>query len=152
MGALGVLFASAASADAPPSQYGLFDMSNLVIADMKTGLTWQRYPSPTLFTFADAASTCAALSLDGPSLWRVPSYKELLTLVDEAPHPEYENLGVVWKAIDAHAFPGTAVDGVYWTSSPSAALAGSAFMVNFRTGEGAAYDAGFKVYVRCVHD
>jgi hypothetical protein len=148
-----VVLATLARADAPSDQYGTFNLSTPVIADAKTGLSWQRYPPTAGVSFQGAADYCATLSLYiFASGWRVPSYKELLTLVDEAPHVEYEGTTVVEKFIDANAFPGAAVTtSPYWTSSAYPAQAGSAYVVDFHTGVPQAQDTGFSAYVRCVH-
>lgn len=132
------LLATSARADAPSGQYGLFNQSNATIVDSFTGLRWERFPAPAPAqpTFAQAAAYCAGLGVPGASSgWRVPSYKELLTLVDENPQTEYQNdAGIlVVKWIDTSAFPGT-VAGPYWTSS--LALAGGAYAVDFSDGAG----------------
>jgi hypothetical protein len=148
-----VALATLARADAPPDQYSLFNTRSDVIQDVRTGLSWQRIASPILVEQSGAFALCAALSLDALATgWRVPSYKELLTLVDEAPHTEYENGQLMEKAIDADAFPATATDSAYWTSSPYPAQADSAYAVNFHTGVPLADDPGVVHYVRCVHD
>jgi hypothetical protein len=148
--------ASLARADAPPDQYGLFNSTYQAIQDVQTGLLWQRYPVTVSYTtalsFNDAATYCATLSLDGNATgWRVPSYKELLTLVDEAPHVEYENGGLTTKWIDGNAFPGTAVDEPYWTSSLYPLQSGYAYVVDFSTGIPVQAATGKQNYVRCVH-
>jgi hypothetical protein len=148
----GVLaLSSLASADAPTDQYGLFDLADFVIHDQQTGLYWQRYASTSPTTFAGAATACAALSLPSyPAPWRVPSYKELLTLVDEAPHVEYEGVVVVSKSIDGNAFPGALVDQLYWSSSPYLGAGSSGYAVNFGTGEADSQYMASSGYVRCV--
>jgi hypothetical protein len=107
-----------------------------------------------------AAAYCAALSLGSvTSGWRLPSYKELLTLEDDSPHTEYENGQLVTKYIDSHAFGFflgdvelTPVDAPYWSSSPYADNGGAVYVVDFRLGDGSAVSAGFNTYFRCVHD
>ena len=148
-----VALATFARADAPSDQYNLFNQNNDVIPDRWTGLSWQRSPPTTPVTFAAAAAYCGQLSLDTMSTgWRVPSYKELLTLVDESPHPEYEGNQVVEKYIDGNAFPGAAVTAApYWTSSAYPGTAGYAYAVNFHNGVPQAQDMGNSAYVRCVH-
>ena len=152
--ATGVLaLASLARADAPPDQYNLFNLNSDVIQDLWTGLSWQRYPPATSVTFDAAAAYCASLSLDTMTTgWRVPSYKELLTIVDEAPHVEYEGAQLVQKAIDGNAFPGAAVDVPYWTSSLYPAAKNNAYVVDFGNGGVPGPDAiVHSDYVRCVH-
>jgi hypothetical protein len=154
----GVVVASVARADAPygsDSQYGTFDSLNTTITDNNTGLTWQRAARPDLVSFAGAQSYCAALVLGQTTGWRVPSYKELLTLVDESPHPEYDGTTDVYKAIDSHAFgfqytPLTSP--YYWSSSLFALVPGYAYAVDFRSGATLTLDASLGTLVRCVHD
>jgi hypothetical protein len=143
---------SLARADAPPDQYGLFYSASVTIADNYTKLVWQRTAPPTQFSFAAAATYCQGLTLDGYT-WRVPSYKELLTLVDERPHFEYGNGGLVPHAIDPNAFPQTAVDNFYWTSSIFAQGASPiyGYAVSFADGTGQQALLTQQLYVRCVH-
>jgi hypothetical protein len=144
---------SLARADAPPDQYVLFNSGSLTIADQYTNLVWQRTVPMTQYDFWHAATYCQGLSLDGFSNWRVPSYKELLTLVDENPHFEYEYGSLVPHAIDPNAFPATPVGSPYWTSSmyPADTTRGSAYAVDFGTGTGRQEDLKVPLDVRCVH-
>jgi hypothetical protein len=149
--------ATLARADAPSGQYNLFNQNNDVIQDLQTGLYWQRYPLAAGASFDGAATYCAQLSLDTFATgWRVPSYKELLTLVDESPHVEYLGGQLVEKWIDGNAFLGEEASPVlsygYWTSSAYPGIpAGSAYTVNFHTGYPSAVDMTQTQYVRCVH-
>jgi hypothetical protein len=142
---------SLARADAPTDQYQFFFSGTLSIYDNYTKLRWERAPSTLKYSFQDAATHCQTLSLDTYVDWRVPSYKEILTLVDEHPHVEYENGGLVPHAIDPNAFPGTLVDQPYWTSSmypdPSQNYA---YAVTFRDGEALQTQISTQLYVRCV--
>ncbi|HEY3819203.1 MAG TPA: DUF1566 domain-containing protein [Polyangiaceae bacterium] len=148
-----LVLATLARADAPTDQYALFNLNSDIIQDQRTGLSWQRYPTATAVSFASAANVCQALSLDTLTTgWRVPSYKELLTLVDEAPHVEYEGAALVQKWIDGDAFPGAPVTlNGYWTSSAYPLTPGYAYSVNFNTGLAEAHSIGNAQYVRCVH-
>jgi hypothetical protein len=147
--------AATARADAPSDQYGLFNMTVETIQDLRTSLVWQRLRNtvPPLSTFAGAAAYCKALALPSSATgWRVPSYKELLTIVDESPHLEYENGNLVSKAIDRSAFLGTLTDFPYWTSSLYAKDRTYAYVVNFRDGRPASQTLAQTAYVRCVYD
>ena len=152
-----VVLATVARADAPSGQYNLFNLDSDVIEDLQTGLYWQRYPAAVGLSFDAAAAYCSQLSLDTLTTgWRVPSYKELLTLVDESPHAEYENDQLVQNWIDGNAFPGaTAVPVLmyaYWTSSPyPLPPAGYAYTVNFNNGVSLQQSMASSQYVRCVH-
>ncbi len=149
-----VAIVSLARADAPGDQYALFNVNSQSITDNLTLLVWQRQAPAQTMTFTNAVAYCSGLSLDGYAPWRVPSYKELLTLVDESPHLEYQGGQLVPVTIDAHAFPPpTLVDRYYWTSSPSPADTTTAYVVDF--GSGVAHTSsitqGDSDYVRCVH-
>jgi hypothetical protein len=154
-----VALASFARADAPTGpdgQYGLFNQSTEVIPDQQTGLYWQRYPSTTAVYYANSFDVCASLSLatpGGSTGWRVPSYKELMTILDEVPHTEYEGGSLVQKFIDSHAFPGTQ-PAYYWTSSPylQNINPNNAYAIDFGTGSPNQLGTGNQAYVRCVHD
>jgi hypothetical protein len=152
-----VALATLARADAPTDQYNLFNLNSDVIQDLRTGLSWQRYPLTTPVSLAQAEAACQGLSLGNyASGWRVPSYKELLTIVDESPHYEYPNGSPVLKWIDGNAFPGDLAAPVvmyaYWTSSLYPALPpGYAYAVNFHTGIPQAQSVGTAQYARCVH-
>jgi hypothetical protein len=148
--ALGLAIVSVARADAPPAQYAGFNATDVVITDDGTGLSWQRTVVYRATSLADGEAYCAALSLGGLVGWRVPSYKELLTLVDEDPHVEYPTGAPQTDAIDPHAFPGTPVDAPFWSSSPTP-MGGSAYVVRFDTGEALTATVGTpSYYVRCV--
>lgn len=157
-----VLLASVARADAPSNQYELFNENNVFIQDHFTGLMWERYPqgwpAGILLTFTDAVAHCNQLSLDGYTGWRLPSYKELMTLVDEAPHVEYEDGILVTKWIDGNAFPQAAVGTPYWTSSVFPASGGASgfdniYALSFFTGVPAEQDTTLPsstLLARCV--
>jgi hypothetical protein len=155
-----VALASFARADAPPDQYVLFNSGSSVIQDARTKLIWQRYASTAPVVFKDplgagndAFGACAGVSLSTfPTGWRLPSYKELLTIVDEAPHTEYEGGSLVFKAIDPNAFPSTSALYPYWSSSMAPSSPGSAYAVSFHTGVSITQDITTPAYVRCVHD
>ena len=144
---------SLARADAPPDQYDLFNSSSATIRDHYTTLVWERTAPSGTYDFAHAALYCQGLSLDTYVNWRVPSYKELLTLVDEHPHDEYENGALVSHAIDPNAFPGTSVTWAYWTSSmnPEDTFQLSAYAIDFKTGQAYVQQTSTTLYVRCVH-
>jgi hypothetical protein len=130
---------------APPDQYAFFDQSSTVIRDNKTGLAWTRSVSANVVSFAVAQTTCAGKS-------RLPTLKELLTLVDEQPHLDYdESQGkTVTRMIDPQAFDAsTPIDVPYWTSSMTPD--GNVWTVDFSTGKTiAALKSADSRYVRCV--
>lgn len=112
------------------------------VLDTGTGLTWQQAVSSQTFSWSDAISYCSnnAAGLPG-SGWRLPSMKELQTIVDD---------GHVSPAIDASAFPSTPIDVAYWTSTPVAWQQGHAWHVLFNIGQSAHSAAASTYHVRCV--
>jgi hypothetical protein len=129
---------------APPDQYDFFDQSSAVIRDKKTGLAWTRSVSANVVPFATAQATCSGKT-------RLPTLKELLTLVDEQPHQHYdETVGQpVTRMIDPQAFDqSTPVNVAYWTSSLNAA--GKVWAVDFGTGLTETANTTDSRYVRCV--
>jgi uncharacterized protein DUF1566 len=134
-----IIVALPAGAVAPQDQYEYFTAPDNSIKDRFTRLRWQRGASaaPVAYEFA----TCSGG-------FRLPTLKELLTIVDETPHPEYEGIQIVQKAIDQAAFPDTPVNARYWTSSP--APGERIWTVDFKDGSTIPDDADANRYVRCV--
>ena len=53
--------------------------------DVRTGVTWQVAAFPTTQLYDEAKLSCAALTLGGPGApWRLPTIRELVTLIDES--------------------------------------------------------------------
>jgi hypothetical protein len=129
-----------AIADAPPGRYTIAAGE---VTDTQTGLIWQQGTSPaTGITFADAPTYCSTLNLNGHA-WRVPSLRELQTLVDESKTQA--------PAIDLTAFPGTP-STYFWTSNAFTGNPGNAWIVDFTSGFtfGFGIDATWEYPVRCV--
>lgn len=137
--------AGAADASAPTGRYTIV---NGTVSDSKTGLTWQqnisltKYPSKSDPGNTSAASYCAFLGLNGTQAWRVPTIKELLTIVDVRQKS---------PAIDPNAFPSTPAD-FFLTVNSNSFQPGIVWTVNFDTGlpDGATVPAVQDTYVRCV--
>jgi hypothetical protein len=109
------------------------------VADKVTDLVWQRETPTTTFKHADAITYCQGLKLAGHADWRLPTYIELLTLV---------NLGRSEPAIDVNAFPGT--QNGYWTASSYAGSLDSAWLVYFSDGTSSGLGVADTHHVRCV--
>ncbi|NOU26937.1 MAG: DUF1566 domain-containing protein [Polyangiaceae bacterium] len=133
------------TAAAPPAQYQRFGLTSTSICDQETGLRWQRTPSP-LKSYTDAVTFCAAPQ-------RLPTAKELLTLVDEDRHREQRGGVEVDVAIDGAAFPATPTDRAFWTQTRNPGLT-AILTVDFGTGETGTSTEEPKPdndrYVRCV--
>jgi hypothetical protein len=101
------------------------------VQDSQTKLIWQQGDSGTTMDFSGAAPYCQALALNGHT-WRVPSIKELSTLVDENPP-----IAKVSPAIDTSTFASTPATTPYWSSSlfnGQAATAHDPWVINFEDG------------------
>jgi hypothetical protein len=114
-----------------------------LVTDRGTGLTWQRRPGTTTYSFADAQTHCASFGAGG---FRVASMKELQTVLDETKAAS--------SLIDAEVFPDFPTTGnvTFWTSSPRAGAPGHAWFVRGATTIAVAVDADLSAefYVRCV--
>jgi hypothetical protein len=125
-----------AHADAPAGRYTI---ANGTVYDTKTKLTWQQAVTSTMYTWAAAKTYCAGLSLAG-SGWRLPTAKELQTIVDESrTNP----------SIDTTAFPSTP-STYFWSSSLLVGSSSSAWLVPFYYGGAYDYEVSVPGYARCV--
>ncbi len=124
-----------ARGDAPPDQYFTFSPASLIIIDAHTTLIWLRAPvkkdmaSPnSAIAYVGALQLCTNLNAG----WRLPSIRELLSIVDEQPHSEHVGGKDVSIFIDANAFPATTpqrflaaspdpANGVWWVDFSSGA-------------------------------
>jgi hypothetical protein len=143
-----ILLALPAAADAPPTQYDRFDSDSATIRDTFTKIEWDR--RGVIKSNYDGASGGCAVVTTLMGSGRLPSLKELLTIVDEEPHLEYEFGSNVSKMIDRGAFADTPVDLPYWTSTPATAAGDTFWTVSFKTGLMAPLAMGSTAYARCM--
>jgi hypothetical protein len=125
-----------ARADAPAGRYTI---ANGTVYDTKTKLTWQQTVPSSTYTWANAKTYCSGLSLAGTG-WRLPTAKELQTIVDESRTS---------PSIDTTAFPSTPSSN-FWSSSPLAGSSSYAWYVNFYVGYADSIDVSYTYVVRCV--
>ena len=134
-----LLFAIAERGDSAPRCYGIgrFQLVGNNILDGATGLTWQQNVSAQQFTWTDAATYCSTQ----PGGLRLPSFKELLSIVDYT-----RPTSTTVAAINPIAFPNTPA-AEFWSST---AVGGFAMVVIFADGETSPYAPISAVQVRCV--
>jgi len=112
-----------------------------IIHDKKRDLMWQDNSAAetTRKTLEGAKKYCSDLSLDDYSDWRVPTYDELLTIVDYS----RSNPAIipVFKNVASH---------YYWSSSESVSRSSGAWFVGFHYGNTNNSNLSGKIYVRCV--
>ncbi|MFO7735905.1 MAG: DUF1566 domain-containing protein [bacterium] len=116
-----------------------------IVTDNNTGLHWQKTASDESFKWDNAMSHCKELDYGGYADWRLPSVKELLSILNhKESHP----------AIDINYFPDTKPES-YWTSTSYAGNIDKAWNVIFRNNGSSQYldktDYSYtKQYARCV--
>jgi hypothetical protein len=134
----------------PTSRFVVLDGG--LVRDTLTNLVWQRDGSGTrtgcsgsgnlTCTWSEASAYCGALVLGGVTGFRLPTVKELRSIVDftiAGPGP----------TIDQTAFPSTPSES-FWTSSQYAGSSGSAWYVFFYNGASSNYDVSAHLWARCV--
>jgi hypothetical protein len=133
-----VLVDSTARGAAPTGRY---IVSSETVHDTRTQLIWQRGALPMTYDHDGANAYCSSLAL-GSGVWRLPTIKELATLLDltQPASPK----------ADSTAFAFTQLTSFYWSSSHYAGP-GGAWGVRFDTGQLVTNDWQFTGgSVRCV--
>ncbi len=125
-----------AEANAPAGRY---TTAGGTVYDTKTKLTWQQTVASGTYTWAGAKTYCAGLNLGGTG-WRIPTVKELQTIVDDSQAN---------PSIDTTAFLSTPVDW-FWSSSPLAGSSSFAWGVDFTCGVTSYNGVSDYHDVRCV--
>jgi hypothetical protein len=115
-----------------------YQVSSGLVSDVLTGLTWQQTISDQRVTWDAARTQCASLGAG----FRLPSLTELPTLIDYT-------VPLNNPSLDLNAFPGTAADE-FWTSSTVGAATGTAWILSFSSGATNTSDVTFVAYSRCV--
>lgn len=127
-------------ASSPSERYAFGTIADLAtVADARTGLVWERDLYSAKVDRSGARERCASLG----GRWRVPTKKELLTLVD----PTIDS--ATPPVLDLNAFPGTPAEATFWSISVDfGTAAGWVLGVN---GAPAPSSDEQLHYVRCVH-
>ncbi len=108
------------------------------VADLVTGLIWQRTPDGVARTHAAAVAYCAGLDLGGQTGWRLPAQRELITLVDHGLNKP------------AFAPPLLGATGQYWSGTAYLGYAEADWYVHFGYGVSEFNAASEQRYVRCA--
>ncbi len=101
------------------------------VTDLSTGLTWQQGETRPM-TWQQALAFCEGLDLAGHQDWRLPSIRELQTLVDVRRQQ---------PALDSTIFPGCRPEP-YWSSTTRSERPAFAWTMDFATGR--EYDGAYK--------
>ena len=139
---LGLVWLGHADAAAPSGRYTLTVGTAL---DTRTGLEWVRDNSSGNADFAAATQYCATLNLEGTG-WRVPTVKELLSIVDDG--------ATTSPVVDSTVFPMTK-SGRYWSTTPvdcngTCDAATQRWTVHFGSGDNGNSPLDELAPVRCV--
>ena len=100
-------------------EYGknrLVDNKDGTVSDLATGLMWARADSGRGMNWRDALNYCETLTLAGHDDWRLPSAKELQSLVDYTRAPDARDAAHRGPAIDP-VFRTTDPDASFWSST-----------------------------------
>jgi hypothetical protein len=125
------VISSPANADAPSGRYVV---SNGTVFDAKTKLQWQQSASTSMYTIAAAKAFCTGS-------WRLPTVKELFSIVDDS----RVSADGSTATIDPVAFPGSPARS-FWSAT---SVSGGGWIVDFSRGTASTFgDSPF--YVRCV--
>ena len=121
-------------ASAPSSRFTV-DAKKATVLDKRTGLMWKQCSegmggpscatgSPWVGVWQSALARATASTHGGYQDWRLPSAKELESLVERKCYSPAIN-----QAVFPYTFP-----ELYWSSTPLASFAGSAWVVSFWSG------------------
>jgi len=124
------------------SKLARWQRSGEVVTDRRLSLMWQDNSAAksTKKKWKSAKNYCKNLSFRGYSDWRLPSYDELLTIVDYDRHD---------PAI-MPSFKNVSTSGLYWSSSVYVSSTKYAWVVSFRHGHTNYRGKAYEFYVRCV--
>jgi hypothetical protein len=129
-------------AQSPPSYEVKTIDGDEIVLDHVTGLTWQRHDDGIKRTYREAMDYCENLPLAAYSDWRLPTKKELESIVD------YSAFG---PALDTVHFPYSyGPKDCYWSATAPASLAQSAWNVCLWDNQSMMSAKSDRHYVRAV--
>jgi len=123
-----------------PNRQFYTDLGNGIVRDNVTGLEWQQATAPSTYTWQQAIDYCNNLSLGSYDDWRLPTIKELATLIDSSQYS---------PSINSRYFPGT-VASEYWSSTSVATTTDIEWVMIFSSGQVVTRDKTKTFYVRAV--
>ena len=118
--------------------------TNAVISDKKQHIYWQDTAIPkkkNTKDWDDAEAYCNTLVLNGIENWRLPTFTELLSIVD------YRHFEPAINPVFEHT-----AEGTYWTATDFSATRSRAWTIDFRTGKTYYSYKTTNHAVRCVAD
>ena len=100
------------------------------VLDTETQLIWERSPSATETTWANASLRCSLTSTGGRLGWRLPSFFELMTLIEPSSLATASKLSLP----AGHPFRGVRT-GLYWTNNSQDTEPTNAYAIDFLRGD-----------------
>jgi hypothetical protein len=120
-----------------------YRIEEMLVTDLKAKLMWQddAYPSRTKRDLKGAIKYCQSLRFETFDNWRVPTYEELLSIVDyDRYHPAI--IPLFKKTFSKR----------YWSSSQDVSSPDYAWVVDFGEGKTSTTIKSRRHYVRCVRE
>ncbi len=114
------------------------------VSDLNTDLMWQQNGGNGAFAWQDAINYCAGLTYATYNDWRLPSYIELVSIIDYT--RDYPAIHPVFVEVSSPLYPR------YWTSTPSAIYTSYAWQVSLGSGIDEQFGKSQEYYARCVRD
>ncbi len=100
------------------------------VFDLETELIWERSPSRSAAVWSRAPVLCARKSVGGRKGWRLPSFLELMTLVNPSTNGAHSGPTLP----PGHPFLGVKAE-TYWSVTSLPAIARQAYAVDFLIGD-----------------
>ena len=118
-----------------------FIKSENIVIDIKKDLMWQDIPETAQYTdnWTFAKEYCRSLTLNGYTDWKLPSIKELQSIVDIRKRDIAINSEFKFTAPSS-----------YWSKSHDMVNKGNAWYVGFKTGATFRDSKDYDCYVRCI--
>jgi hypothetical protein len=148
---IAALFGTAGATESPydTSQTGRFTVLEAfgqeAVLDLRTHLIWERSPHSTEVTWSTAHTRCALKAVGGQTGWRLPSFIELMTLIEPPP----QQASAVPALPPGHPFKGVKA-GAYWTSNSSSSQPAHAYAVDLLRGDVASHEKSRTNPLWCV--
>jgi PKD repeat protein len=122
------------------------DNGDGTVSDTNTGLMWQQSTAPGTHTWQQALAYCYTLNLAGHSDWRLPTWKELQSIIDYS----------IFNPSISYTFFSDTKPNPYWSSTTRpynifySENPDNAWAVGFNSGECTSDGKGVSKYVRAV--